>query len=180
MNWFLETERLQLRSLVEADFRNLCDLNSDPAVTKYLGLEPSSPEQMKEVVQKIMSRDLGYQNQLGLFIAIEKSSGAFIGWFILRPGNENPNDFSNLEIGWRLKQRFWGKGYGTESAMALKLYALKRGAHRLYATTVSANIASIRIMEKIGLALDRTYVDADEYWSQPTELVEYSCVLIKS
>jgi RimJ/RimL family protein N-acetyltransferase len=174
MNWYLETERLQLRSLIESDLQNLCDLNSDPAVTKYLGKEPSSPDAMAEVVQKVMTRDRGYQNQLGLFITIEKSSGAFIGWFILRPVYDSPHNTDNLEIGWRFKQRFWGKGYGTEGALALKECATKRGARRLYATAMSANAASIRIMNKIGLILERTYVDADDYWGQPTELVEYA------
>lgn len=174
MNWHHETERLQLRSLIESDLQNLCDLNSDPAVTKYLGKEPSSPEAMVEVVHKIMTRDKGYQNQLGLFITIEKSSGSFIGWFILRPSYDDPNNTDNLEIGWRFKHLFWGKGYGTEGALALKEYAIKRGARRLYATAMSANVASIGIMKKIGLTFVRTYVDGDNYWGQPTELVEYA------
>lgn len=175
MNWYLETERLQLRPLEESDAQHLCDLNSDPAVTKYLGNEPSSIEAMGEVVSKVMTRDRGYQNQLGLFATFEKSSGEFIGWFILRPGYDSPADTKNLEIGWRLKQRFWGNGYGTEGAIALKARAASElGAHRLYATAMSENQASIRIMQKIGLNLERTYIDANEYWTKPVELVLYS------
>ena len=125
-----------------------------------------------------MTRDLGYQNQLGLFIAIEKSSGAFIGWFVLRPGYETPHNTDNLEIGWRFKQRFWGKGYGTEGALALKKRATKLGARRLYATAMSTNTASIGIMKKVGLTLERTYIDTDKYWGQPTEVVEYALQLV--
>ena len=177
MTWYLETERLQLRPLRESDLQNLCDLNSDPAVTKYLGKEPSSPEAMTEVVHKVMTRDLAYQNQLGLFITLEKCTGAFIGWFILRPGYDAPDKTDNLEIGWRFKQRFWGKGYGTEGALALKERARTLGARRLFATAMSKNTSSIGIMKKIGLTLERTYVDPDEYWGQPTELVEYASQL---
>lgn len=177
MVWYLETERILMRSLIEDDLQNLCELNSDPAVTKYLGKEPSSPESMVEVVHKVMARDLAYQNQLGLFIAIEKSSDAFIGWFILRPGYDTPHNTDNLEIGWRFKQRFWGKGFGTEGALALKERATISGARRLYATAMSTNISSIGIMKKIGLTFERKYIDTDEYWGQPTELVEYALQL---
>ena len=75
-------------------------------------------------------------------------------------------------------QRFWGKGYGTEGALALKEQARsKLAAHRLYATAMSANHSSIRIMEKIGLRLERTFVDSDAYWAKAVELVEYSLML---
>ncbi len=178
MKWYLETERLQLRPLNKSDAQNLFDLNNDPGVLKYLGKESVSMEVMEDVVQKVMARDLSYQNQFGLFAAIEKESGDFIGWFILRPAHETPEDTKNLEIGWRLRTHFWGKGYATEGALALIEKArTKIGAHRVFATAMSENLQSIRIMEKIGLQLERKFMDTDEYWGEkPVSVVQYAVI----
>jgi len=84
---YLETERLALRRFTADDADLLIELDSDPAVMRYLtGGEPTAPEVVRE-------RDLpnilaGYEKwggNFGLFAAHEKDSGAFIGWFILRP-----------------------------------------------------------------------------------------------
>ena len=55
--------------------------------------------------------------KFGLFAAHEKDSGAFIGWFCLRPERGGPLD--EVELGYRLRQEAWGKGYATEGSRAL-------------------------------------------------------------
>ena len=48
----------------------------------------------------------------GFWAAIERETGAFLGWFHLRPNKEDPPD--EPELGYRLVQSAWGKGYATE------------------------------------------------------------------
>ncbi|MCX6116083.1 MAG: GNAT family N-acetyltransferase [Proteobacteria bacterium] len=177
-DWHLETDRLQLRSISDSDAPHLLDLNSDPMVMKYLGKEPVTADEIAIVVEKISARDIGYQNQLGLFMTFEKSSGEFVGWFVLRPSYDAPDDRKNLEIGWRLKQKYWGRGFGTEGALALKNRAITvLKAERLFAVAKSENTPSLKIMEKIGLQFEKTYVDTDEYWHEPSSVSVYSLLM---
>ena len=125
MDTYLETERLALRRFTADDADLLIELDSDPAVMRYLtGGDPTPPEVVRE--RDLPSILAGYEKwggDLGLFAAQEKDGGAFIGWFILRPEPEGPLD--EVELGYRLRQAAWGKGYATEGSRAL----LAQGVH---------------------------------------------------
>ena len=57
-----------------------------------------------------------------------------------------------------MRRSAWGKGYATEGSRALIELAFRElGARRVYATTMSVNIASRRVMEKAGLRFVRTF-----------------------
>jgi RimJ/RimL family protein N-acetyltransferase len=156
VTWYLETERLKLRAIDSTDARNLYELNADPRVMKFLSPEYDTLEEAEAILSKVVARNERYGNQLGLFAAIEKGREEFIGTFILRPDSRAPDDTKNLEIGYRLKQRWWSKGFGTEGSLALVERGLAQfGARRIYANAMPGNRASIRIMEKIGLVSRR-------------------------
>ena len=58
-------------------------------------------------------------------------------------------------MGWRLGAQYWNKGYATEGACASLEYGFKKcGLNEIVSFTVSANVRSIRVMEKIGLKRD--------------------------
>ena len=92
----------------------------------------------------------------------EKSSGGFVGWFVLRPAEdggmakmlaEGPED---AELGYRLKRDAWGKGYATEGSRALVEKGFRElGVGRVVALADKDNVASIRVMEKVGLRFER-------------------------
>ena len=162
MTWCLETQRLKLRAVDSTDERNLYELNADPRVMEFLSPEYDTLEERESILPKVVARNEHYNNQLGLFAAIEKGSEAFIGTFILRPDRHAPDDTKNLEIGYRLKQHWWGKGLGTEGALALVERSVAQfGARRIYADAMPGNLASIRIMEKIGLGFESAYAETD-------------------
>lgn len=163
MNWSMETPRLLLRAADRTDAHNLYDLNSDPAVMTFLPGEDATLDGIQKIVPLIAERNERYHNQLGLFMAFESATNEFIGWFILRPDRKTPEDTKNLEIGYRLKRRYWGMGYGTEASLALVERARSQfGARRIYAEAMTGNHASIRIMEKIGLSLEKTFEEVEK------------------
>src|SRR4051812_31411244 len=153
----IETERLVLRRLTATDVNNLVELDSDPAVMRFLTGGKPTP---RDVIQNtILPRFLSYYERYegyGTWAAIEKSSGAFLGWFSLKPSEGgDPND---VELGYRLRMAAWGKGYGTEGARALIHKGFTAlGARRVFATTYQDNLASRRVMEKAGLTLVRRF-----------------------
>jgi RimJ/RimL family protein N-acetyltransferase len=154
---FLETERLILRRFTEDDVENLVELDSDPEVMRYLNGGIPTPRELVE--QQILPRFLSYYERysdFGVWAAIEKSSGAFIGWFSLRSHDEDRPD--EIDLGYRLRRSAWGQGYATEGAQALIRKGFTGlGVQRVTANTYEHNAASRRVMEKAGMTLVRRY-----------------------
>ncbi|HEY8601815.1 MAG TPA: GNAT family N-acetyltransferase, partial [Thermomicrobiales bacterium] len=102
---------------------------------------------------------LGYYERFsgyGFWVAVEKVTGAFLGWFSFRPRDEAHPEV--VELGYRLNQAAWGQGYATEGARALVGHGFTvLGVARVYATTYEDNLASRRVMEKVGMTLVRAY-----------------------
>jgi RimJ/RimL family protein N-acetyltransferase len=157
MQVFLDTERLILRRFTEADVENLVELDSDPEVMRYLNGGMATPREVVE--QSILPRFLSYYERYGSFgvwAAVEKSSGEFIGWFGFRPHDESRCD--EVELGYRLRRLAWGQGYATEGARALIHKGFTElGVQRVTANTYEHNTSSRRVMEKAGMALVRRY-----------------------
>jgi RimJ/RimL family protein N-acetyltransferase len=147
---YLETERLILRPFTESDAGDLFALHNDPDVMRYLNGGKPIPLQVivEETLPAFIAADF--------LAAIEKSSGAFLGWFHLWAPEGKPAD--EPELGYRLHKWAWGKGYATEGSRALIDKAfLEQGARRVFAQTMAVNRGSRRVMEKSGLRFARTF-----------------------
>lgn len=183
MELYLETERLYLRRFTPEDVDNLVELDSDPEVMRYL--TGGKPTPRPQVEQEILPRILGDYDRFpgfGCWAAVEKATGAFVGWFLLRPRPGRPTVHAaaesgrdpgagitgeppaggpcamEAELGYRLRRSAWGKGYATEGARALIHKGFTElGVRRIYAQTMAVNRASRRVMEKCGLKLVRVF-----------------------
>ena len=149
---YLESERLLLRRFTSDDADLLVELDSDPAVMRHLtGGVPTAPEVIREqYLPRILAVYERWDGNFGLFAAHERDGGAFIGWFILRPEPDGGPD--EVELGYRLRQAAWGKGYASEGSRALLTKAFTELDVRVvWAATMLLNRASRRVMEKVGL-----------------------------
>jgi RimJ/RimL family protein N-acetyltransferase len=157
MQVLLETERLTLRRFTEADGGRLYDLDSDPEDMRYLSGGAGTPRQVieTEILPLFMTYDERFPG-FGIWAAMEKASGGFLGWFSFRPKVEaEPRE---VVLGFRLRQSAWGRGYATEGARALiRLGFTQLGVQRVLAATYEENLASRRVMEKAGLSLTRRF-----------------------
>ena len=154
---YLETERLALRRFTADDADLLIELDSDAAVMRYLtGGTPTPPERVRERhLPNIIAGYEKWHGDLGLFAAHEKDGGAFIGWFCLRPEPQGPLD--EVELGYRLRQAAWGRGYATEVSRALLTKAFTAlGVRMVWAETMAVNQGSRNIMEKLGMRFTGT------------------------
>jgi RimJ/RimL family protein N-acetyltransferase len=62
----------------------------------------------------------------------------------------------DTEIGFRLARPFWGRGFATEAARAVRDHAFDTLAlPRLIAIIDPGNLASIRVAEKIGMRYEK-------------------------
>ncbi|WP_018680449.1 GNAT family N-acetyltransferase [Actinokineospora enzanensis] len=147
----LRTDRLLLRRFTPEDVDNLTELDSDPAVTRYLTGGRTTPRETVET--EILPRHLAYRGPVGRWAAHDET-GAFIGWFALDPRD----DHTNVELGYRLRAAAWGRGYATEGSRALVDAGFRDlGVLRVFAETMAVNLGSRRVMEKTGLRYLRTF-----------------------
>jgi RimJ/RimL family protein N-acetyltransferase len=171
---YLETERMTLRRFTGADVEDLVALHGEPAVMRRI--DDGRPVTREVVESQTLPRILHEYRELpghGCFAAHEKASGAFLGWFSLRPAASVGLE-GGTEIGYRLLPSAWDRGYATEGACALVSKAFTElGADRVVATTMTVHAASRRVMEKAGLSLVRTFF---EEWPEYIEGAEHGDV----
>lgn len=157
MEIYLQTERMILRQFERQDKEFIRDLDSDPEVMTFLSNGvPSDEDEVQRAIGVILDCKTKFNGELGFYIAINKETGAEMGWFHLRPLKAFPNDRTRLEIGYRLKREFWGLNFGTEGSKALVQHAFSLDSTKeIWAHAMSGNIASRRVMEKAGLKFHR-------------------------
>ena len=111
MHIIFETPRLILRQFTEDDAPLILELNSDPEIVKYVH-EPTlqTEEQAKKIIIDIILPQ--YKNNLGRWVIHTKDNNEFIGWCGLKYRPE----LDEIDLGYRLIQKAWGKGYATEAA----------------------------------------------------------------
>jgi ribosomal-protein-alanine N-acetyltransferase len=148
----LETERLILREINNDDFDELFRMNSDPVIMRYVGDgSVRNREQMLREMDMLISH---YTRKpgLGIWATILKQSNTFIG----ASGLVYYDNTSEIEVGYRLLKEYWNKGYATEASLGLLGYGFGRlGLQKIVSSAHVNNIASRRVMEKIGM----THID---------------------
>lgn len=147
----IQSDRISLRRLHHDDLQDMYELDSDAEVHKYLGKNPvTTLEQSKNIIQSVL--DQYKKNNIGRLAIIDNKSKAFIGWAGLKWEEKVRSEFSYYDVGYRLKRKHWGQGYGTEAAQL----SLKYGFENLKLEKICGaadvnNIGSNRILSKIGM-----------------------------
>jgi RimJ/RimL family protein N-acetyltransferase len=140
--------------MAESDGPLLFELDSDPEVMRWLSGGPGTPLELIEA--KILPRFLADSTRApwaGAWIATERESAGFAGWFSLRPDVS-----SGAELGYRLRANMWGRGLATEGAAALLGRAFAgESLRRVFATTYEFNTGSRRVLEKLGMRHERSF-----------------------
>ena len=159
----IHTERLILRPIEKSDVHGLFELDSNPDVLKFIGTPTAKTiEDSFKVIETLQAqyKELG----IGRWGIIEKETNTFIGWAGLKLYTTPLNNHVNFyELGYRLIPRYWGKGYGTESAKAwLKIAFDKFNASEVIAMTDIQHSASINILKKIGFQYIETFIYPEE------------------
>lgn len=161
----LETERLLLRTPVPEDAEALAPIYADPEVMRYVGDGRTlSRADTERSVKRMIER--WQADGFGLFTAVRKDDETIIGRVGLLVWNtttwepttraEAADVPSEVEVGYTLGRPYWGQGYATEAAGAVRDYALKElGAGRLIALIVHGNTASENVARKLGLEYER-------------------------
>ena len=148
----LETDRLILRPMKEADAEFMLELLNDPSFIRNIG--DRNVRTLEGAEAYILDGPVASyaRNGFGLYLVELKESGESIGIC----GLIRRNTLNDVDIGYAFLSRFWSKGYAFESVMAMKQYAQGEiGLKRMVAVVDPENLASIRLLEKLGMKYER-------------------------
>jgi len=144
----LVTDRLLLRKFRESDWQAVHAILSDPEVSRYCPFQPPPEEETREEVQKMIEGRHAEPPQYDFAIVL-RSTDTLIGLCRL---TIRPDELRQGEILYLLNRQYWGHGYATEAVRAVLEFGFEElGLHRVYATCRPANVASSRVMEKVGM-----------------------------
>jgi RimJ/RimL family protein N-acetyltransferase len=146
----IETERLLLRIYVQEELEEVYRLITDRDVRKFL---PERSIEKREDLASLTRRLDNWRTngfaQLGVF---EKQSGKLIGYCGLQYLDKTPE----VEIYYGFFKEAWGKGCATEAATALLRYGFEEAKlAKMVGVTNQANIASQKVLRKIGLKQEK-------------------------
>lgn len=156
----LETERLLLRKPMESDAETEFRVLNSPTLMERLG----GPRTLDQIHEKYARSIASFNSDgLGFLLMIERDSGELVGnCGIGRITTAESLSRGELEIGWRVREDRWRRGYASEAVEAVMDWAFRtHGAGRLIGQTSDSNEPSWRLMEKLGMDRRREldYVD---------------------
>lgn len=154
----IETERLRLREMTPGDADELLGIFADPVAMRYY----PRVKTREETQAWIGWNQRSYQDHgFGLWIAEFKTTGEFAGQCGLV--KQEVAGRPEVEIGYLFLRRHWGQGLATEAARACRDYGFEQlGRSRLISLIAPENIASRRVAEKTGLALEQVVTWHDQ------------------
>ncbi len=160
----LHSPRIELVPLGDEHLKFEVELDSDPAVMRYVGNgQPRTPAVVEDYHRR---RIAAAAPVAGLGFWVGFLDGQFVGWWILEPPERADQRAvgREAELGYRLLRRYWRRGLASQGARELIRHGFEDLAlDRIFAETMAVNSASRATMAAVGLKYVRTFhADLDE------------------
>src|SRR5579864_1942692 len=163
----IETPRLQLRTLAEADIPELVPLISarEVAATTLRIPHPFEEKHAREFLASVAKE---HELRLGIHL---RSDLRLCGGMGLHPDKEH----NRAELGYWIGVPYWGHGYATEAAQAVVQYGFEQiKLNRIFANHFSHNPASGKVLKKIGMKYEGRLRRHVLKWGEFVDLEVYS------
>ncbi|NTW42737.1 MAG: GNAT family N-acetyltransferase [Cellulomonadaceae bacterium] len=143
----LTTERLLLRDFSEADLDAVHAYAGDPEVCRYVDWGPNTLAQSRSFINEMVAARAD-ERRTSITWAVT-TAGRLVGACSVTTTSEQHRRGA---LGYVLARAHWGQGYATEAASAVLRFAHDElGLDRVEATCRPANIASQRVLTRIGM-----------------------------
>ena len=158
----IKTKRLQIRRFTKDDWLAVHTYTSMPDLMEYMEEDVMTEADTQEFVQKQTT------DEVTAYALIQKEGEKLIGHMVYHPWYA-PRTY---EIGWIVHPDYHRQGYSTEAAHALLRHGFEeQNLHRIIATCQPENVASYRVMEKLGMRREGhfqkcIYRGDDVWWSE--------------
>jgi len=155
----LITERLILREFEEDDWRPILAYQSDPHYLRYNPWSQRTEADVRNFVQGFMLWQQERPRRKFQLVITLKSTGQLIGNCGIRMKTAYARE---ADIGYELDDHYWGNGYATEAARALLDFGFRElRLHRIWAQCIAENVASARVMERLGMKLEGHFRESE-------------------
>ncbi|HZP90095.1 MAG TPA: GNAT family protein [Actinomycetota bacterium] len=154
----IQTERLMLRPFRPRDFDALLEMRSNSEVVRYLYWGPQSEAEVRAALeQKVASRAIRAEGDVIALAAVLTGTDELVADLILRLVSL---EHQQGEIGFIVHPKHQGRGYATEAARPLLRIAFEElGLHRVVGRLEARNLASARVLEKLGMRREAHLVE---------------------
>lgn len=172
-NKTMTTERLVLRLFQKSDaaaVTKLCNNYNIYKNTLYLPYPYAIEDALSWIKhhRKHFIANTSYE-----FAITDKESGELYGAIALT----NNQQFNHGELAYWVGEEYWGNGYATEAAQAILQFAFEeKKYHKVFARYFRSNIASGRVIEKLGMKKEGVLIDHVRKENQYVDLVYYGII----
>lgn len=167
-----KTERLIIRTLQIADSDSFFDMMGNPNVMNPIPQKTMTKAESDSKLNELIALEKS-TNKI-IWSLVEKESTNFIGICGFLKNNENEN-----EIAYRLREQYWGKGYGTEIAKGLINFGFKNLNFDLITADVAINnTKSVKILDKFFTRNKEFFNKKDNCTDRRYKLTKENWVLI--
>ena len=149
----IETTRLLLRLPVADDAEPFVEIHQDPEVLALKLVTLTGPPGGIEVGLRNVDRMLRHWDRhgYGQFTVVEKATARVVGCV----GFVQPDNWTDIDLGWIIRRSRWGNGFATEAARAVIDWAWNSGTmDHIVSLIAPDNLISIRVALKIGEQLE--------------------------
>jgi [ribosomal protein S5]-alanine N-acetyltransferase len=146
----LQTKRLRINDIALTDIASIHVLHSLPETDEFntLGI-PDAIEVTEKLVREWVMAQTQNPRTTYVFAVTIKATRTFIGLIALNIGKSH---YKTAEVWFKIHKDFWNKGYTTEAVIQLLDFGFNNlHLHRIEAGCATENLASIKVLEKIGM-----------------------------
>jgi len=149
IKYLFTSDRLGFRNWNLSDIDKMHEINSDEKVMEFFPTIPTK-EQTTEFVERMIEQ---FKNKGFCYFAVDKlEDNEFIGFIGLSEQTFKADFTPCIDIGWRIKNSEWNKGFATEGGKKCLAYAINElNIENIYAIAPKVNIKSQHIMIKMGM-----------------------------
>jgi [ribosomal protein S5]-alanine N-acetyltransferase len=167
----LPTPRLMLRALRQSDLEDLYTYASDPEIDRYTPWRHySSLEKAQADLDSFLTE---YEHHgLGAWGIEHRMDKRLIGIINISPPHPHHH---RTEMGFTIARPYWGHGFATEAAVAVVRFVFDQlKVVRIEAVCMPENIASARVLQKIGMKYEGLLHNYQVWKDKPSDLQMYA------
>jgi RimJ/RimL family protein N-acetyltransferase len=169
----VDTVRLTLRPFREDDFDDVFPYMSDPSVVRYLYWEVRDEAATRDVLKKREAEGELAEDGHSLGMALQsRADGRVVGEVMLRLLSK---EHRQGELGYVMNPAHQGRGYAREAAQAaLRIGFEQVGLHRIIARCDTRNVASWKVMERLGMRREAHFVQDELFKGEWSDTLVYA------
>lgn len=169
----LETQDLLLRRPTIEDSLAIAHIALDPMVTQRTAMFPAltTVEDVTGFVEKFLT--CATPRYPISWVMVEKETNQVVGLVVYCMFNEY---HQRGELAYAINSQWWGKGYATQACRAIIEFSFTQSLTRIAATVDPENLASERVLQKIGMQCEGTMRSYYVVNGQPSDRKMYAII----